>query len=197
MLSRVLRFLRITDKDGNLSLTNLIVYVVLIKVILKADAIQATDLGTILAAILGYQGKRAIESKKEVDVIKAKNVSKIALADVFHRGDKADAPQEVIENAKELVAKVNHLLSKLDLEEPVKVNSGYRDPSHNKRIGGSSKSAHMFGMALDLRDPKNDIKSKITVELLEECGLYMENPADTPTWCHLQTRPTRRRIFLP
>jgi hypothetical protein len=35
------------------------------------------------------------------------------------------------------------------------------------------------------------------VQLLEKAGLYLENPEFTPTWVHLQTRPTKNRIFIP
>jgi len=33
---------------------------------------------------------------------------------------------------------------------PVKITSSYRDPEYNKRIGGSPKSMHMTGKAVDL-----------------------------------------------
>jgi len=34
--------------------------------------------------------------------------------------------------------------------KPLKISSGYRCPSHNKAIGGSYLSVHMFGLALDI-----------------------------------------------
>ena len=34
--------------------------------------------------------------------------------------------------------------------KPIKVTSGYRTPERNKRIGGSSKSKHMEGIAADI-----------------------------------------------
>lgn len=36
------------------------------------------------------------------------------------------------------------------IDKPLKVMSGYRSPAHNAKIGGSSSSMHMMGMALDL-----------------------------------------------
>lgn len=34
---------------------------------------------------------------------------------------------------------------------PIRINSGYRCPKHNARIGGSPKSQHMAGRAADIR----------------------------------------------
>lgn len=35
------------------------------------------------------------------------------------------------------------------------INSGFRDPAHNKKVGGAKKSRHMHGDAIDLQWPKN------------------------------------------
>lgn len=198
LIKRVLRFLRITDEQGDLSITNLIVYAVLIKIILKADAIGTTDLGTILAAILGYQGKRAIKTKEKIEKEKLE-MPKYVLShsDYFHRGDMGKAPNNVLEESKITIRRVNKLLKMLNLEASPTVNSGYRDKAYNKKIGGSKNSAHTKGMAIDLGDKNGDIKAQITVKMLEQCGLYMEHPSASPAWIHLQTRPTSRRIFLP
>ena len=33
---------------------------------------------------------------------------------------------------------------------PVSINSGYRTPRHNRRIGGATESRHKYGMAADI-----------------------------------------------
>ena len=33
---------------------------------------------------------------------------------------------------------------------PLNIVSGYRDPAHNKKVGGASKSQHMQGLAVDI-----------------------------------------------
>ena len=33
---------------------------------------------------------------------------------------------------------------------PVRINSGYRCPAHNKKVGGASGSQHLFGKAADI-----------------------------------------------
>ena len=197
-IKKFLKFIRVTDAQGDLSITNLIVYAVLIKILLKHDAIGTTDLGTILAAILGYQGKRVIETKKAIEDEKiAAPKYSLAISDLFHRGDMLKAPEEVISNGKVLLKRVNKLLKMISLDLPPTVNSGYRDAEYNVKIGGSSRSSHVLGMAIDLGDKNGKIKSQITEKMLVECDLYMEHPDHTKTWCHLQTRPTSRRIFLP
>ena len=37
---------------------------------------------------------------------------------------------------------------------PIVVNSGYRCPEHNEKIGGSATSRHMIGCAADIATPK-------------------------------------------
>lgn len=37
-----------------------------------------------------------------------------------------------------------------DIGKPLIVNSGYRCPTHNGRVGGASKSMHLWGRAFDI-----------------------------------------------
>lgn len=37
------------------------------------------------------------------------------------------------------------------VKKPVHINSAYRTPSHNKKVGGSPKSQHVDGRAADIR----------------------------------------------
>jgi len=52
----------------------------------------------------------------------------------------------------------SRLLEKLQLirdklNNPINITSGYRTPECNKRVGGSSNSYHMKGMAVDIHSP--------------------------------------------
>jgi hypothetical protein len=82
---------------------------------------------------------------------------------------------------------------------PMRVTSGYRPAAINLAIGGSKKSAHMSCQAADFADADGKLKMFClqNVKVLEDCGLYVEDPASTPTWCHMQIRPTKNRIFKP
>lgn len=83
--------------------------------------------------------------------------------------------------------------------KPMYVSSGYRPGKYNKAAGGASKSAHLTCEAVDFEDNSGKIKQfiKDNPSILEDCGLYMEHPDNTPTWVHLQTRKTKNRIFKP
>ena len=42
---------------------------------------------------------------------------------------------------------------RVQIGRPLIINSGYRDPAHNTRIGGAPASTHLYGMAADIRTP--------------------------------------------
>lgn len=103
---------------------------------------------------------------------------------------------------KELEANLNRLLNAVNklralYGKPMYVSSGYRPGKYNKAANGAKNSAHITCEAVDFKDLDNALKSWITVKILEDCGLYMEWPGATPTWCHLQIRPTVSRVFRP
>jgi len=78
----------------------------------------------------------------------------ITLNAFFMGRDKQYAAQltdELINNAKTLLSKVNALLVDLGVESAY-VSSGWRPPSVNDKIGGAKKSAHVECMAVDIRD---------------------------------------------
>jgi uncharacterized protein YcbK (DUF882 family) len=66
----------------------------------------------------------------------------------FASRDGAETPADVIENLKE-VAK-NLEIIRANLRAPIRINSGYRSPAHNKRIGGATNSFHVKGLAADI-----------------------------------------------
>jgi uncharacterized protein YcbK (DUF882 family) len=113
---------------------------------------------------------------------------------------------QLIDLSKELQDNMFNILMAADVVrrrygKPLIVSSGYRSPEFNASIGGAKNSAHMSCEAIDLVDIDGKLKDWIAanVNILEELDLYMEHPSATPTWCHLQTRPTRsgNRIFRP
>lgn len=90
--------------------------------------------------------------------------------------------------------------------KPMVVTSGYRSAEHNEKVGGSSHSAHLFARAADFEDSDRDISQfcLMNIKLLEDCGLWMEDPSYTPKkgdkrmpWVHLQNRPASKRVFIP
>lgn len=102
---------------------------------------------------------------------------------------------ELEKNLEKLLIAVNKLRSAYG--KPMYVSSGYRPGKYNKAAGGANRSSHLTCEAVDFKDADGKLKAWITVKMLEDCGLYMEWPADTPTWMHVQIRPTKSRIFKP
>lgn len=122
---------------------------------------------------------------------------------------KAALTPEIVQNASNLVRRVNTLISLMhDIEierHPVTdthVSSGWRPPSVNATTPGAAvRSRHMTGQAIDLYDPEGAVDEWCLdhLDLLSECGLWMESPAHTKGWCHLQSVPPRsgKRVFIP
>lgn len=108
----------------------------------------------------------------------------------------------ILSNIQVLKGKVNALLFDLAVKK-VKVSSGFRPSDVNaKTKGAAEKSQHTIGKAVDLVDEDKTLKAAImkAPHLLAKHGLWMEDPGNTPEWCHLdyKTRPDRLiRIFKP
>lgn len=109
-------------------------------------------------------------------------------------------------NAKDLLQRVNSLLTDLGIEK-AKVSSGWRPKAINKNAGGAKKSAHLVGKAIDIKDDENQSLSKKILEnahLLKDYGLWIEDPKYTKgkwtNWVHLDTvKRSDRKInkFIP
>lgn len=149
--------------------------------------------------------QRLESSLKEIKTIKERNVA-ISLDAYFsdpQTGDDRrqkypnDYTNEILDNAKVLLEKVNALLSDHGILSCT-VSSGWRPPSVNGAIGGAKKSGHMIGKAIDIRDGTGELDSLIASkpELLRKYGLFLEDPSATKGWCHLDyiersDRPSR------
>lgn len=119
--------------------------------------------------------------------------------------ERAKSPEltlDVKTNIEDLVKRVNNLLNAI-WKAPVKVSSGFRTSAVNSGIhNAAKKSLHMNGQAVDIFDPDGKLKALVLErpELLADFGLWMEDPAATPGWQHLDTgkrSPRSIRIFKP
>lgn len=109
---------------------------------------------------------------------------------------------QIEKNAELTVQLANALLVRFG--QGRKVNSGWRPPQVNERTPGAAvMSKHMTGQAIDLADPEGDLDEWLMSAegqaVLEELGLWMEHPACTKSWTHVQTVPPKsgRRVFYP
>lgn len=110
-----------------------------------------------------------------------------------------DLSQELKNNLDKLLIALN--LFRAAYGKPMYVSSGYRSPEDNKAAGGANKSNHMLCLACDFKDSDNKLKEyiKSNPTILEQCGLYQEDPSSTVSWTHLQCSPPKsgNRVFKP
>lgn len=125
--------------------------------------------------------------------------------------DHPDATDEVKQAAQEFLPKVNKLLQlAIDAGVDLVINPKTKNYVSGETYGGfrpqscpigSKLSSHKVGRGVDVYDTFNEIDGFIMLHqpLLVECGLFIENPADTVHWCHLTDRspPSGKRVFNP
>ena len=101
------------------------------------------------------------------------------------------------QNMADLLSRVNHLISALKIDP--RVSSGYRPASLNKTIGGAKMSTHTVCAGIDLHDYDGKLGTMLrrNVKILEEYGLFLENPDFTKGWVHLDTKKRNNRVFNP
>ena len=89
----------------------------------------------------------------------------------------------------------NDLLTKLEQlryrlgGKAILINSGYRSPAHNKRVGGASQSQHLYGKAVDIvvRGGKPSVVYREADKLFNGVGKYN-------TFTHVDTRSWKARF---
>jgi uncharacterized protein YcbK (DUF882 family) len=83
----------------------------------------------------------------------------------FHSNDGAKVPKEYYGNLQQLINNLDVLREYLG--SALFINSGYRSPSHNRKIGGAKNSQHLFAKAADLRSvTKSPKEIKQAIETL-------------------------------
>ena len=107
--------------------------------------------------------------------------------------------EQMRQDAKITVDRVNNLLSHFGQFR--KVTSGYRPSAINSQIKKAAEhSNHTVCRACDLYDPEGDLDRWCVnnQKYLEEIGLWLENPSDTPGWTHCQIVAPKsgHRIFF-
>lgn len=112
--------------------------------------------------------------------------------------------EEIQANGKATIRAVNKLLTFAEADGIVcdGVASGWRPQSVNDATSNAAKmSKHIFALACDVKDPDRKLAQWCVKNLdkVAECGLYMEDPRWTGTWCHFQIEPPKsgKRIFIP
>jgi uncharacterized protein YcbK (DUF882 family) len=110
----------------------------------------------------------------------------------FACNDGTQVPESLIPNVKELAKNLQVLRD--EIGESLTINSGYRSPSWNKKIGGVKSSMHLKAMASDLvcksLTPKQ-LKSVIE-KLIKEGKMKNGGIGLYPSFVHYDIGATRR-----
>lgn len=113
-----------------------------------------------------------------------------------------DLDKEIQDNLLDLLEKINKI--RQIYNKPMKVNDGLRIEAG----GGSKKSNHLKGLAIDIDDDDQGtlwfwLMKPEQMQLLKDVGLWLEHGcwthANGMSWVHLQTVPPKSnlRIFIP
>ena len=86
-------------------------------------------------------------------------------------------------------------------EEPIRINSGYRSPQLNKKIGGVATSNHLTGCAVDIRVLGMEQLIRYATILLDYADeskqefdeLLIERNNHGAIWLHFAVRPSNNR----
>lgn len=118
---------------------------------------------------------------------------------------------EVKTNAGILLPRVNSIIAMAEARGIVfhinpltecNVDSGWRPAEINaKTKGAAPRSKHMIGAAIDIYDPEGAFDEWLLANqtIMEQVKLWMEHPASTKGWSHLQCLPpaSGNRVFYP
>ena len=111
----------------------------------------------------------------------------------FKCSDGSSTPLEVVKNLEKLATNLQVLREKVD--SPITITSGYRSPTHNKKIGGAEKSQHILGTAADFKvkgmrpsEVYAIIENLIKEGKIQEGGLGLYS-----NWIHYDIRGTKAR----
>ena len=91
-------------------------------------------------------------------------------------------------------------------EDPIRINSGYRSPQLNKKIGGVATSNHLTGCAVDIRVLGMEQLIRYATILLDYADesrqdfdeLLIEKNRHGAVWLHFAVRPkdNRRKVLF-
>ena len=111
---------------------------------------------------------------------------------------------EAIENLKRLCVGLEALRERAGA--PIVINSGYRSPQLNRKIGGQPNSNHLTGCAVDIRVKNNEQLIQYAAILIQYANethqdfdeLLLERNCHGAIWLHFAVRPkeNRRKVLF-
>jgi len=111
----------------------------------------------------------------------------------FESKDGATTPEDVLRNLQKVAKQLQILRDYVGL--PIKVNSGYRSPEHNEKIGGSKNSQHKLGKAADIviAGLKPSEVYDLVERLIREDVLNIGGLGKYNSFTHIDIRETKAR----
>jgi|TARA_R100001460_G_scaffold21717_2_gene44241 uncharacterized protein YcbK (DUF882 family) len=105
----------------------------------------------------------------------------------------ADMPEEVYHNVVKVANQLQYLRDYLN--KPIKVNSAYRSPEHNAKVGGVPKSQHLLGKAADIvvKDMPTDILYQYIEDAISNGEMLQGGLGLYDTFVHYDIRGTKAR----
>jgi len=111
----------------------------------------------------------------------------------FECNDGTEIPQKYIDNVKELAKNLQVLREEIGL--PISINSSYRHPEYNKRIGGAKFSQHLTASASDIvvRDMTPKKVAKTILKLIKNGKMKEGGVGLYNGFVHYDIRGTKAR----
>ena len=101
-----------------------------------------------------------------------------------------------LDNLRKLVDNILDPAREL-LDDQIYINSGYRSPIVNRKIGGASSSQHVLGQAADIRcDDNAKLFELIRKQLPFDQLIWEDGDDNQPKWVHVSYGPRNRRQVL-
>jgi uncharacterized protein YcbK (DUF882 family) len=107
--------------------------------------------------------------------------------------DGTQVPAELLPNVQKLAAQLQILRDYLG--ESIHINSGYRSPEHNKKVGGKKASRHLLAKAADITVKSKTPKqlAAIIEKLISEGKLKFGGMGVYPGFVHVDIRNGKAR----
>ena len=111
----------------------------------------------------------------------------------FECKDGSKMPLEVYENIIKLAGQLQTLRDYLG--RPITINSAYRSPEHNAKVGGSKTSQHLLGKAADITvQSLKPVEVFAIIEDLIDLGVMLQGGLGLyDTFVHYDIRKTKAR----
>jgi len=111
----------------------------------------------------------------------------------FRCNDGTDVPAELMPNVQKLAEQLQILRDYLG--ESIHINSGYRSPEWNKKVGGKKASQHMLAKAADITVKSKTPKqlAAIIEKLISNGTLKIGGMGVYPGFVHVDIRPGKAR----